>query len=76
MKKWLKKWWFSILMFVIAIALTLYIIIGTFTLINDDDFVYTMLLVSSSSPVLILLLIGVLGMPRKEKNDESNINKH
>lgn len=72
MKKWLKKWWFSILMFVFAIALTLYITVGTFTLASDDDFVYTMLLVSSSSPVLILLLIGVLGMPRKEKTDESN----
>ena len=71
MKKWLKKWWFYILMFVFAIALTLYITVGTFTLASDDDFVYTMLLVSSSSPVLILLLIGVLGMPRKEMKNDS-----
>ena len=71
MKKWLKKWWFSILMFIFAIALTLYITVGTFTLASDDDFVYTMLLVNSLSPVLILLMIGVLSMPRKEMKNVS-----
>ena len=67
MKKWLKKWWFSILMFICAIVITLWVVIGYFVFANDDDFIYTLLIINSISPVLLLITIGGANMPRGDK---------
>ena len=40
MKKWLKNWWFSILMFAFDIIIILYVAIGYFLIGNDDTFIY------------------------------------
>ena len=67
MKKWLKNWWFSISMFLFAVGLTLYVVIGCFIFANDDDFIYTLLIINSISPVLLLITVGAANLPRKEK---------
>lgn len=67
MKKWIKNWWFSILMFVCAIGITLWVVIGYFILASDDDFIYTLLIINSISPVLLLIIIGVANMPKGEQ---------
>ena len=74
MKKWFKNWWFSIAMFLFAIGLTIYIIISS-AIEDYDDFILTLLLISAFTPVLIFLLLGLTNIPRKEKENESNINK-
>ena len=69
MKKWLKNWWFSILMFAFAIAITLYVAIGYFLIWEDDIFIYSLLMINCISPVLLILIIGIANMPRKENKE-------
>lgn len=66
MKKWLKNWWFSILMFAFAIAITLFVVYGCIFMANDDDFIYSLLIINCMSPILLLIIIGVASKPEKE----------
>lgn len=63
----MKKWWFSILCYVCAIAITLFIVVGNFTIGNIDDYINILLILSSLSPILLLIIIGVANQPRKDK---------
>lgn len=67
MKNWIKKWWFSILMFLFAVGITLWVVIGYFIFASDDDFIYTLLIINCISPVLLLIIIGVANMPKGDK---------
>lgn len=73
MKKWFKNWWFSIAMFLFAMGLTLYIIISS-AIEDYDGFILTLLLISAFTPILIFLLLGLASIPRKEKENESDID--
>ena len=68
MKKFIKNWWFSIIMFMVAIALTLWVIIGYFVYANDDDFIYSLLMINCLSPIILVIVIGVANMPKKEES--------
>lgn len=67
MKNWIKKWLFSILMFLSAIGITLWVVIGCFVFADDDDFIYTLLIINSISPVLLLITIGAANAPKGDK---------
>ena len=67
MKKWIKNWWFSILCFIIAIGLSIFVFIGNILFVSDDDFIDTLLIIDSLSPSLLLIIIGVACQPKKEK---------
>ena len=67
MKKWLKNWWFSILMYLFALAISLWVVIGCFIFADDDVFIYTLLIINASSPVLLLIIIGVANQPKEVK---------
>lgn len=67
MKKFIKDWWFSIMMFMVAIAITLWVTIGCFVFASDDDFIYSLLMINCSSPILLVITIGVANMPKKEE---------
>ena len=69
MKEWLKNWWFSILMFIFSITIALYVAIGYFLIGNDDAFIYSLLMINCISPVLLILIIGIANLPRKENKE-------
>lgn len=66
MKKFIKNWWFSIMMFMVAIAITLWVTIGHFAFASDDDFIYSLLMINCLSPILLIITIGVANAPKKE----------
>lgn len=63
MKKWLKNWLFSILCYIIAIGLLIYIIVVMW--IDYEVFFKTTQLISSLSPILLLIIIGIANQPKK-----------
>ena len=65
MKQWIKKWWFSILCFVTAIAITIYCTIIMF--IDNDLFVRSTMLISSLTASLVIIVIGAANQPKNEK---------
>lgn len=67
MKKFIKNWWFSIIMFTFAIALTLWVLVGSFVFATDDDFIYSLLMINCLSPIILTFVIGVANIPKKEK---------
>lgn len=69
-KKFIKDWWFSILMYVCALAICIYVVIGSFLWFWDDDYAFVLLEINTLSPVLLLIIIGVANQPRKENKDE------
>ena len=62
----MKKWWFSILCYATAVGLTLFVVLGFFFFGNNDDFIYSLLMINCLSPVLLLIIIGVANQPKKE----------
>lgn len=68
--KWIKDYLFSIFMFAVAIAITLFVLIGYFEFASDDDFIYALLIINCLSPVILMIFIGVICLPRKEKDNE------
>lgn len=66
MKKWLKDWWFSILMYVFAIAIMLFVVLGHIFLPDYDDYFSSLLIINSVTPVLLLFIIGEASKPKKE----------
>lgn len=66
MKKWIKKWWFSIAVWFFAITILVYVIIAI-NLFDEDLLLYTLILLSCVTPVMLLTLIGFVEMPRKEE---------
>ena len=66
MKKWFKDWWFSILMFVFATAITLFVVFGYFFMGNDDSFICSLLIINCTSPILLLFIIGAVNQPKKD----------
>lgn len=69
MKKWIKNWWFSITMWLFATAILVYVIIGLYEF-DEEILLNNLILFSSFTPILIIYLIGVGNMPKKEKKDE------
>lgn len=65
MKQWLKKWWFSIVMFIFAITILVYVIIAI-NLFEEELLFYTLILLSCITPVMLLTLIGFANIPKKE----------
>ena len=65
----MKQWWFSIVMFIFALIILVYGIVmlclGEIKLFYQGG-----ILASYSIMTLIVLLIGVTNMPRKENKDE------
>ena len=62
----MKKWWFSIVMFVFALIILVYGIV-MLCLGEIELFYQGGILASYSIMALIVLLIGFANMPRKEK---------
>ena len=69
MKDWLKKWWFSILMFVFALIILIYGIV-MICLGEIELFYQGGILASYGSLALIVLFTGLANKLRKENKDE------
>ena len=69
MKQWLKKWWFSILMFVFALIILIYGIV-MLCLGEIELFYQSGILASYGILALIVLFTGLANTPRKENKDE------
>ena len=69
MKKWIKKWWFSIVMWIFAITILVYVIIAI-NLFEEELLFYTLILLSCVTPVMLLATIGFVNIPQKENKDE------
>ena len=65
----MKKWWFSIVCYVVACILIIYPIVGAWFL-DDEVWFVTTQIISVSSSSLLLIIIGVANQPRKENEDE------
>ena len=63
----MKKWWFSIAMWLLSIILLVYVIIAI-NLFEEETLFYTLILLSCMTPVMLMTIIGFANMPRKEKN--------
>lgn len=60
----MKKWIFSILCYLMALALPIY----TSIVVNlrDEDFIFlTMVFMSSIAPALMFIILGIISQPRK-----------
>ena len=69
MKQWLKKWWFSILMFVFALIILIYGIV-MICLGEIELFYQGGIIASYGILTLIVLFTGLANAPRKENKDE------
>ncbi|MBO7716022.1 MAG: hypothetical protein J6S85_20830 [Methanobrevibacter sp.] len=69
MKNRLKKTWFSLLCYISAILLAAYSLVGAWFL-DDEIWWMTTQIISTLSCCLLLIVIGVANMPRKENKDE------
>jgi uncharacterized ion transporter superfamily protein YfcC len=65
MKQWIKKWWFSIVMFIFALIILIYGIV-VLCLGEIELFYQGGILASYSIMTLIVLLIGLANVPKKE----------
>ena len=65
MKQWLKKWWFSILMFVFALIILIYGIV-MLCLGEIELFYQGGIIASYGILTLIVLFTGLANAPRKE----------
>jgi len=70
MKKFIKDYWFSISCFLLALGILLFIFIYLFVEGLSDDFITSLLFINCLSPIILLITIGGLSMPRKENKDE------
>ncbi len=61
----MKKWWFSIICWVVAIGLGIYSLIALIWF-DNDLFFRTTQIISSLSSILLLIIIGVANQPQKE----------
>ena len=68
MKKWLKKWWFSIVMWLFAILLFAYTIVAI-NVFDEELLFYTLILTSCITPTLLLFVIGIGNMPKKGEEE-------
>ena len=62
----MKKWWFSILCYLMAIIFPIYTVIAI-TLFDEELLFHTLVLTSCITPVLMFIVIGVANQPRKGK---------
>ena len=69
MKQWIKKWWYSIAMWISAITILVYVIIAI-NLFEEGLLFYTLILLSCITPVMLLTIVGFANIPRKENKDE------
>ena len=69
MKKRLKKSWFSLICYITAVLLATYSIVGAWFL-DDEIWWMTTQIISTLSSCLLLIIIGVANMPKKESEDE------
>ena len=65
----MKKWWFSIAMWIFALTILIYVIIAI-KLFEEELLFYTLILLSCVTPVTLLTIIGFAEMPKKEKYNE------
>lgn len=61
----MKKWWFSIVCYVVAVLLATYSIVGAWFL-DDESWWITTQIISTLSSCLLLIIIGVANQPKKE----------
>ena len=62
----MKKWLFSIFCYVAALIVTLFAVLG-YWILEEETYIYVILMVNALSPTLILIIIGIVNSPRKEK---------
>lgn len=65
----MKKWWFSIFCYLMAVLLPIYTIVAT--LFFDEELLFiSLVLISSICPTLMFIVIGVANQPQKENKDK------
>lgn len=64
----MKKWWFSIICYVMACILLLFPIVGAWFLDYESWWVTTQI-ISVLSSCLLLIIIGVANQPRKDNKE-------
>lgn len=69
MKQWIKKWWFSIAMWIFAITILVYVMIAI-NLFEEELLFYTLILLSCVTPVMLLTIVGFANIPQKENKNE------
>ena len=62
----MKKYLFSIICFIIAISIMIYMLIAPFW-VDVETFVYTASAIGMSTTSILLMVIGMANMPKKEK---------
>ena len=65
----MKKCWYSIVCYIVAILLSIYSIVGAWFLDDETWWIATQI-ISILSSCLLLIIIVVANMPRKENKDE------
>lgn len=65
----MKKWWFAIVCYIVAILLAIYSVVGAWFL-DKEIWWMTTQIISMLSSCLLLIIIGVANTPRKENKDE------
>lgn len=68
MKQWIKNWWFSIVMWLFAITILVYVIIVD--LFEEELLLHTLTLLSCITPVMLLTTIGFISVPKKGEQNE------
>ena len=67
MRKWLKNWWFSIFCWICALIMSIWVVIGFFTKFDSDDYIITLLVLDSLSPILMAIAIGCVNQPGSDE---------
>jgi len=65
----MKKWWFSIVCYLMAVLLPIYTIVAT--LFFDEELLFlSLVLISCICPTLMFIVIGVANQPQKNKDKQ------
>lgn len=67
----MRKWLFSILCYTLATCLSLFTVIGLFT-INEYDYLLTLEVFQMLAPILLLMLIGAINEPKNKGKEKEN----
>jgi len=64
----MKKWWFSIFCWIVAVSITIFSVVMLF--VDEEQFYMSTQMFSVLSPALLLIIIGSINKPRKEKDND------
>ena len=63
----MKKYLFSVICFVIAVSIPIYLLLAPLW-VDNETFIYTASVIGSFTTSILLMVVGMANMPRKEDN--------